>query len=121
LHKWRPIRQGLSAVVNELEAIGMPRGPKFDQVIEQVFALQLNGRGKTPEERIKTLRKLSGIKEAPKKKEKEKKSAKAADKRAASEAIHAKHKAAAEKAAAKPKPAPGKPPAKQAAAKKAAK
>ena len=105
-------------MVNELEAIGMPRGPKFDQVIEQVFALQLNGRGKTPEERIKTLRKLSGIKEAPKKKEKEKKSAKAADKRAASEAIHAKHKAAAEKAAAKQKP---KPAAKPAGSKKAAK
>jgi len=121
LHKWRPIRQGLSAVVNELEAIGMPRGPKFDQVIEQVFALQLNGRGKTPEERIKTLRKLSGIKEAPKKKEKEKKSAKAADKRAASEAIHAKHKAAAEKAAAKAKPKPAAKPVKPSGAKKAAK
>ena len=78
LHKWRPIRAGLSAVANELEAIGMPRGPKFDAVVEQVFAIQLTGRGKTAEERIKILRKLSGIKEAPpKKKEKEKKSAKA--------------------------------------------
>jgi tRNA nucleotidyltransferase/poly(A) polymerase len=73
LHKWRPIRQGLQAVVNELEAIGMERGPKFDQVVDAVFAAQLNGRGKTPEERVKMLRKLSGIKEAPKKKEKEKK------------------------------------------------
>jgi tRNA nucleotidyltransferase (CCA-adding enzyme) len=102
LHKWRPIRQALPAVMNELEAIGMPRGPKFDQVIEQMFALQLNGRGKTPEERQKTLRKLSGIKEPPKKKEKEKKPAKAAaaEKKAASDAIHAKHKASAEKAAA---------------------
>ena len=35
--------------------------------------MQLNGRGKTPEEREKILRKLSGIKEPPKKKEKEKK------------------------------------------------
>jgi len=34
------------------------------------FAMQLTGRGKTPEEREKILRKLSGIKEAPKKKEK---------------------------------------------------
>jgi tRNA nucleotidyltransferase (CCA-adding enzyme) len=119
LHKWRPIRQALPAVMNELEVIGMPRGPKFDQVIEQMFALQLNGRGKTPEERQKTLRKLSGIKEPPKKKEKEKKPAKAAaEKKAASDAIHAKHKAAAEKAAAE-KPAAK--PAKQGAAKKAAK
>ena len=119
LHKWRPIRQALPAVINELEAIGMPRGPKFDQVIEQMFALQLNGRGKTPEERQKTLRKLSGIKEPPKKKEKEKKLAKnAAEKKAASEAIHAKHKESAEKAAAE-KPAAKL--AKQGAAKKAAK
>jgi hypothetical protein len=116
LHKWRPIRQALPIVANELEAIGMPRGPKFDQVIEQVFALQLNGRGKTPEERQKTLRKLSGIKEVPKKKEKEKKASKAADKRAASEAIHAKHKAtAAAKAAAKEKTKPPAKPAKKAA------
>jgi tRNA nucleotidyltransferase (CCA-adding enzyme) len=73
LHKWRPIRQALPVVVNELEALGMARGPKFDQIVDEVFAVQLNGRGKTPEEREKILRKLSGIKEAPKKKEKEKK------------------------------------------------
>jgi tRNA nucleotidyltransferase (CCA-adding enzyme) len=73
LHKWRPIRQALPVVSNELEALGMPRGAKFDQIIDEVFATQLNGRGKTPEEREKILRKLSGIKEAPKKKEKEKK------------------------------------------------
>ena len=54
---------------------------KFDEIVEQVFAIQLTGRGKTPEEREKILRKLSGIKEAPKKKEKEKKPAKAAEKR----------------------------------------
>jgi tRNA nucleotidyltransferase (CCA-adding enzyme) len=80
LHKWRPIRIALPVVANELEALGMARGPKFDEIIEQVFALQLSGRGKTPEEREKILRKLSGIKEAPKKKEKEKKPAKGADK-----------------------------------------
>jgi tRNA nucleotidyltransferase (CCA-adding enzyme) len=98
LHKWRPIRQALPVVVNELENLGMPRGPKFDQVINDVFAAQLNGRGKTPEEREKILRRLSGIKEAPKKKEKEKKS-KAAEKHAAVEAIHAKQKSNADKAA----------------------
>jgi hypothetical protein len=57
-------------VTNELEALGMERGEKFDAIVEQVFAIQLTGRGKTPEEREKILRKLSGIKEAPKKKEK---------------------------------------------------
>ena len=78
LHKWRPIRITLPTVANELESIGMERGQKFDQIVEQVFAMQLNGRGKTPEERVKILRKLSGIKEVPKKKEKEKKPSKAA-------------------------------------------
>lgn len=80
LHKWRPLRGGLAAVASELQALGMARGPKFDQVIEQVFAIQLAGRAKTPEERVKLLRKLSGIKEPPKKKEKEKKPARAAEK-----------------------------------------
>ena len=61
---------GIPVVVTELERLGMPHGPKFDQVINEVFAAQLNGRGKTPEEREKMLRKLSGIKEPPKKKEK---------------------------------------------------
>jgi tRNA nucleotidyltransferase (CCA-adding enzyme) len=76
LNKWRPIRLALPVVVTELENLGMERGPKFDQVIHEVFAAQLNGRGKTPEDREKMLRKLSGIKEAPKKKEKDKKGAK---------------------------------------------
>jgi tRNA nucleotidyltransferase/poly(A) polymerase len=78
LHKWRPIRGALPTVVNELEALGFPRGPKFDAIVEQVFAMQLAGRGKTREEREKILRKLSGIKEVPKKKEK--KPAKAVEK-----------------------------------------
>ena len=73
LHKWRPIRMALPVVSVELEALGMPRGPQFERVVNEVFAAQLNGRGKTPEERVKMLRKLSGIKEVPKKKEKEKK------------------------------------------------
>jgi tRNA nucleotidyltransferase (CCA-adding enzyme) len=80
LHKWRPVRIGLPAVVNELTTLGMARGQKFDEIVEQVFAIQLTGRGKTMEEREKILRKLSGIKELPKKKEKEKKPAKAAAK-----------------------------------------
>jgi tRNA nucleotidyltransferase/poly(A) polymerase len=104
LNKWRPLRLGITAVGNELEALGMPRGPKFDQIVEQVFAMQLMGKGKTPEEREKILRKLSGIKEPPKKKEK--KPAKGTDRAHAAagigEAAHKKHVAA--KAAAKPAP-----------------
>jgi tRNA nucleotidyltransferase (CCA-adding enzyme) len=98
LNKWRPLRLGIPGVREELARIGMLAGPKFDAVVEQAFAMQLNGKGKTPEEREKILRKLSGIKEAPKPKEakgKEKKSAKVADK----------PHAPAAKAAAKPAPA----------------
>src|SRR3984957_16444797 len=83
LHKWRPIRSAVPVVANELEALGYARGPKFDAIVEQVFGMQLTGRGKTPEERIKILRKLSGIKEQPKKQEKEKKPAKSGEKQAA--------------------------------------
>jgi tRNA nucleotidyltransferase/poly(A) polymerase len=78
LNKWRPMRGTVPMVANELEALGMARGTKFDDIVEQVFAIQLTGRGKTPEERVKILRKLSGIKEPPKKKEK--KPAKGGDK-----------------------------------------
>jgi tRNA nucleotidyltransferase (CCA-adding enzyme) len=113
LHKWRPVRQALPIVATELEALGMPRGPKFDQIVQDVFAIQLNGRAKTPEERVKILRKLSGIKEPAKKKEKEKKPAKAekhvetpAEKKAAAaekHAAHERHRAGMKAAAAKHK------------------
>jgi hypothetical protein len=73
-------------VVSELAALGMPAGAKFDAIVDQVFGMQLNGRAKTPEERVKILRKLSGIKEQPKKPEKEKKS-KAAEKSQAALAV----------------------------------
>lgn len=103
IHKWRPIRAGRPVVANELEALGFARGPKFDAIVEQVFGMQLAGRGKTPEEREKILRKLSGIKEPPKKKEKEKKPTKSLEKHLAEKAAAAhKEKAAAEKAAHKP-------------------
>jgi tRNA nucleotidyltransferase (CCA-adding enzyme) len=121
LNKWRPIRNALPVVATELEKLGMPRGTKFDQIVEQVFAMQLTGRGKTPEEREKILRKLSGIKEPPKKKEKEKKPPKGTDKAHAAaamgDAAHKKHAAAKIEAkhAAKGKPVPAKPLAKHAA------
>ncbi len=71
LQKWRPIRLNLPAV--ELESLGMPRGPKFDKVLDQLFDLQLKGRGKTPPDVTKLLRQLAGIKEEPKPKEEKKK------------------------------------------------
>ncbi len=121
LHKWRPIRMALPTVSNELETLGMPRGPKFDQIVNDVFAAQLKGRGKTPEERDKMLRKLSGIKETPKKKEKEKKPpSKTTDKQAAIEAAQARQSATAAKTrmgdklkASKGTPAPKKKPKKK--------
>ena len=69
--KWRPMR--LALPVAELDALGVPRGPKFDKVLEDLFEMQLRGRARDPESRAKTLRKLAGIKEEPKKTEKEKK------------------------------------------------
>jgi tRNA nucleotidyltransferase (CCA-adding enzyme) len=72
LTKWRPLRQALPAAVLELESIGMAHGPKFDKVIEDLFQAQLQGKARNPELRLKLLRKLSGIKELPKKKVDEK-------------------------------------------------
>jgi tRNA nucleotidyltransferase (CCA-adding enzyme) len=75
VQKWRPLRLALPAP--ELDALGIPRGPKFDKIIEDLFELQLRGKGRLPEERTKLLRKLAGIKDEPKKKpEKEKKKVK---------------------------------------------
>ncbi|MGB0036794.1 MAG: hypothetical protein WBP79_15095 [Candidatus Acidiferrales bacterium] len=72
VQKWRPLRQALP--VAELDALGIPRGAKFDKILEQLFESQLRGKGRNPEDRTKLLRRLAGIKEEPKKKpEKEKK------------------------------------------------
>jgi tRNA nucleotidyltransferase (CCA-adding enzyme) len=75
VQRWRPLRQSLPLA--ELDALGIARGPKFDKIIEQLFEMQLRGKGRNAEERTPILRKLAGIKEEPKKKpEKEKKKAK---------------------------------------------
>ncbi len=75
--KWKPLRAELPLV--ELETMGLPRGPKFDQVIEDLFNLQLVGKARNPQDRTALLRKLSGIKpEPPKREKKEEKAPKAA-------------------------------------------
>jgi len=71
IQKWRPMR--LALPVAELDALGVPRGPKFDKILEDLFEMQLRGRGREPEQRTKILRQLAGIKDEPKKAEKEKK------------------------------------------------
>ena len=71
VQKWRPMR--LALPVAELDALGIPRGPKFDKILEQLFELQLRGKARTPEDRTKVLRSLAGIKEEPKKKEEKEK------------------------------------------------
>jgi tRNA nucleotidyltransferase (CCA-adding enzyme) len=68
LHKWRPLRLSLPA--GELEALGVERGPQFDRILEQLFEMQLKGKGKTAIDRAKILRQLAGIKPEPKKPEK---------------------------------------------------
>ena len=73
LRRWRPLRLALPAASLELEALGLPRGAKFDKVMEAFFQAQLLGKGRTPEDRTKLLRKLAGIKEPPKVKEEKKK------------------------------------------------
>jgi tRNA nucleotidyltransferase/poly(A) polymerase len=75
LRRWRPLRLALPGASLELEALGMARGAKFDQVMESFFQAQLLGKGRTPEDRTKLLRKLAGIKEPPKVKEEKKKPA----------------------------------------------
>lgn len=70
LAKWKPLRFSLPA--GELEAMGMARGPQFDKVLEDLFNLQLVGRGRNLQDRAKLLRKLAGIKPEAKKKEEKK-------------------------------------------------
>jgi tRNA nucleotidyltransferase (CCA-adding enzyme) len=105
LRKWRPLRLQLPTA--ELDALGVPRGPQFDKILEELFALQLRGRGRTPPDRARLLRKLAGIKppKKPTKKEieRERKREKAAKKAARAPAAEA---APAALAPAQTKPAP---------------
>jgi len=76
ISKWKPLRAGLPAA--QLEALGVPRGPKFDAVLESFFTLQLHGRVRGPEDYERVLRNLAGIKPEPKKKPKPEKKGKGA-------------------------------------------
>lgn len=87
LQKWRPLK--LALPVNELDALGVPRGPKFDKILDQLFDAQLRGRGRNPEDRTKLLRQFAGIKDEPKKPAKEDKK-KRKDKEALAAAPHGK-------------------------------
>jgi hypothetical protein len=98
LRRWRPLRLALPAAGLELEALGMARGAKFDKVLEAFFQAQLLGKGRSPEDRSKLLRKLAGIKEPPKVKEEKRKPV---EKKPAGREAPA---ASAEKAAAAPAP-----------------
>jgi tRNA nucleotidyltransferase/poly(A) polymerase len=66
VQKWRPMHLALPGA--ELDSLGVPRGPKFEGILERFFDAQLRGRGRNPEDRTRILRQLAGIKEPPKKK-----------------------------------------------------
>lgn len=104
LNKWRPLRASLP--VAELDSLGVPRGPKFDKILEQLFDSQLRGKGRTPEDVTKLLKKLAGIKEEPKKKPKEEKKKKKGKILEAAKQKHAAESAAASAAVSAEKGAP---------------
>jgi len=80
LSKWKPLRGALP--VAQLDALGVDRGPKFDEVLEKFFTLQLRGRVRRVEDTERILRNLAGIKPEPKKKAKPEKKGKEAPKAA---------------------------------------
>jgi hypothetical protein len=50
---------------NELQSLGVKPGPEFERILEQIFALQLDGKIKSHQQLMKELRALAGIKEPP--------------------------------------------------------
>ncbi len=122
LTKWKPLRLALPAA--QLEVLGVPRGAKFDEVLEKFFDLQLAGRVHGLEDYDRVLRKLAGIKAEVKKKVKEEKGKPAKEEPKGKKGAAARAAAGkpGEKAAAAPagkKPAASAPPAKHPAAKPA--
>jgi len=59
LFKYRPLRRQLP--VRELELLGVPRGPKFDGILEQFFYARLEGKLRSRAEQLRFLRKLVGV------------------------------------------------------------
>jgi len=79
LFKYRPLRAQLP--VRELQLMGVPPGPKSDQILEKYFEAQLDGKLRSRTDQLRFLRKLAGIpkpKPAPPKPKKEKKGKKEA-------------------------------------------
>ena len=106
LTKWRPLRASLPAA--ELESLGVARGPEFDRILEQLFDLQLKGKGKTLVDRTRLLRQLAGIKPEPKKPEKKPTKIRAEGKAAGAKTAPAAKAPAAAKPAKAEKPAKAK-------------
>ena len=59
LFKYRPLRGKLP--VRELQLMGVPPGPKFDQVLEKYFEAQLDGKLRGRAHQLRFLRKLAGL------------------------------------------------------------
>ncbi len=49
----------------ELQSLGVKPGPEFEKIIARVFAMQLDGKIKSPQQLTKVMRDLGGIKEPP--------------------------------------------------------
>ena len=73
LFRYRPLRQKLP--VRELHLLGIPAGPKFDQILEKFFEAQLDGKIRGRVQESAYLRKLAGIAPPPKQKPKKKEGA----------------------------------------------
>jgi tRNA nucleotidyltransferase (CCA-adding enzyme) len=108
IQKWRPLH--LALPIGELDSLGVPRGPRFDKILDQLFELQLRGRGRTTEDRTKLLRQLAGIKEEPKKKPEKEKKKKGKGSRPESKTPEKPAEPVAEKAAASAQPSKEPPP-----------
>jgi tRNA nucleotidyltransferase/poly(A) polymerase len=59
LFKYRPLRGRLP--VRELQLMGVPPGPKFDQILDKYFEAQLDGKLRGRADQLRFLRKLAGI------------------------------------------------------------
>ncbi len=64
LFKYPQIRARLPR--GELQALGLKPGPKFEKILRRIFFDQLDGKIKTHQQLVKTMRALAGIKEPAK-------------------------------------------------------